>query len=56
MRSVRINLMLSVSLLCSIVLLLTMDVFVAEDEVEDPSLPCILVRIIKEKYSVDLNS
>jgi hypothetical protein len=44
MKSVKVNLMFSVSLLCSILLLLVVDIFVAEEEEVNPSVPCLMVR------------
>ena len=47
MRSIKINLMLSISLLISIILFFMMDMFVSEDENATPSLPCVVVRRYK---------
>ena len=43
-KSIKINLMLSISLLISIILFFMMDMFVSEDENAAPSLPCVVVR------------
>ena len=56
MRSIKINLMLSMSLLFSIILFFLMDQFVANDESEDPSVSCVLVRGNDRIYELTFNT